>query len=125
RNPVLPAPPQTGRNKPARPPQNTFSPSSPLPDLSTRPVDLRPSAYPLKADSPCPAYPGFAFRPTSPRPALRLVSPPFAPPPCAAREPAHRRLLTGSAGVPGGPAGGASARWETRWSGPEARLTLP
>src|SRR5439155_19744053 len=124
RNPVLAAPPQTGRNNPARPPQHTFSPSSPLPDLSTRPVDLRPSAYPLKADSPCPAYPGFAFRPKSPRPELRLVSPPFGPLPCAAREPAHRRILSGSAVVPGGPAGSASARWQKRCVETETRLIL-
>ena len=68
---------------------------------------------------------GSHFATKSPGPELRLVSPLFSPLPCAAREPAHRRILSGAAGVPGGPAGSGFARWQKRCVERETRLILP
>ena len=112
--PGLPRPPQTERNEPARTPPKYLLPliplSGPYPAPQPDRCGLRPSANPLETDSPCLANPGFAVCPKIARPRASTGLAPLRPPSCAARDHAHRRILSGSAGVPGGPAGSGFAR---------------
>src|SRR5207249_2306436 len=103
--PSLPRPLRQGEINRRELPPNTFSPSYPCPAL-TRPLNptgvaSAPLRTPWRPIPPALRTRGSQFAQKSPGPELRLVSPPFGPLPCAARDHAHRRILSGSFGVPG------------------------